>query len=73
MPEKYALQFKHLDKYTGMNIYCYKRVSVELARWYPHRRIRRTTDKDRSSALGSIEVQVIVPPRYGSPDSLLEK
>ena len=19
-----------------MNIYCYKRVSVELARWYPH-------------------------------------
>jgi hypothetical protein len=73
MPEKYALQFKHLDKYTGMNIYCYKRVSVELARWYPHRRIRGTTDKDRSSALGSIEVQVIVPPRYGSPDSLLEK
>ena len=56
-----------------MNIYCYKRVSVELARWYPHRRIRRTTDEDRSSALGSIEVQVIVPPRYGSPDSLLEK
>ena len=39
-----------------MNIYCYKRVSVELARWYPHRRIRRTTDKDRSSALGSLEV-----------------
>jgi hypothetical protein len=34
---------------------------------------KMTTDKDRSSALGSIEVQVIVPPRYGSPDSLLEK